>query len=153
MSEENSTEISFQIQRIYTKDISFEAPNTPQAFQQEWQPEMKLDLDIASNQLSKDTYEVVLRVTVEVSIRKEITVLCEVQQAGIFVIVGIEGAQLTHCLGAYCPNILFPYARECITSLMSRGTFPQINLLPVDFDALFMNYLQQNKTDSETVSH
>ena len=48
-----------------------------------------------------------------------------------------------HCLGAYCPNILFPYARECITSMVSRGTFPQLNLAPVNFDALFMNYLQQ----------
>lgn len=153
MSEQNSTEISVKIQRIYTKDISFEAPNTPQVFQQAWKPEIKLDLDIESNQLANDTYEVVLRVTVAVSVRQEITVLCEVQQAGIFSIVGLEGTQLTHCLGAYCPNILFPYARECITSLIARGTFPQINLLPVNFDALFMNYLQQKKTDADIAPH
>ena len=71
------------------------------------------------------------------------TFLCEVQQGGIFSIAGIEGTQMAHCLGAYCPNILFPYARECITSMVSRGTFPQLNLAPVNFDALFMNYLQQ----------
>ena len=117
MSEQNSTEMTFQIQRIYTKDISFEAPNAPQVFQKDWQPEVKLDLDTASTQLAEGVYEVVLRVTVT--------------------------AQMAHCLGAYCPNILFPYARECITSLVSRGTFPQLNLAPVNFDALFMNYLQQ----------
>ncbi len=58
------------------------------------------------------------------------------------------GDEKDHCLGAYCPNILFPYARECITSQVSRGTFPQLNLAPVNFDALFMNYLQQ-QTDGE----
>ncbi len=88
-------------------------------------------------------YEVVLRVTVTASLGEETAFLCEVQQGGIFSIAGIEGTQMAHCLGAYCPNILFPYARECITSMVSRGTFPQLNLAPVNFDALFMNYLQQ----------
>ena len=88
-------------------------------------------------------FEVVLRVTVTATLGEETAFLCEVQQAGIFTISGIEGTQMAHCLGAYCPNILFPYARECITSLVSRGTFPQLNLAPVNFDALFMNYLQQ----------
>ena len=118
MSEQNNTEMTFQIQRIYTKDISFEAPNAPHVFQKDWQPEVKLDLDTASSQLADDVYEVVLRVTVTASL-------------------------MAHCLGAYCPNILFPYARECITSMVSRGTFPQLNLAPGNFDALFMNYLQQ----------
>ena len=125
MSEQNNTEMTFQIQRIYTKDISFEAPNAPHVFQKDWQPEVKLDLDTASTQLADDVYEVVLRVTVTASLGEETAFLCEVQQ------------------GAYCPNILFPYARECITSMVSRGTFPQLNLAPVNFDALFMNYLQQ----------
>lgn len=145
MSEQNNTEMSFQIQRIYTKDISFEAPNAPQVFQKEWEPEVKLDLDTASSQLADDVYEVVLRVTVTATVGEDAAFLCEVQQAGIFSIGGIEGNQMAHCLGAYCPNILFPYARECITSLVSRGTFPQLNLAPVNFDALFMNYLQQSE--------
>ncbi|MDR7345148.1 preprotein translocase subunit SecB [Pantoea alhagi] len=145
MSEQNTSEMSFQIQRIYTKDISFEAPNAPQVFQKEWEPEVKLDLDTASSQLSEGIYEVVLRVTVTASVGTETAFLCEVQQAGIFTISGIEGTQMAHCLGAYCPNILFPYARECITNLVSRGTFPQLNLAPVNFDALFMNYLQQQE--------
>ena len=145
MSEQNNTEMSFQIQRIYTKDVSFEAPNAPHVFQKEWEPEVKLDLDTASSQLADDVYEVVLRVTVTATVGEDSAFLCEVQQAGIFSIGGIEGTQMAHCLGAYCPNILFPYARECITSLVSRGTFPQLNLAPVNFDALFMNYLQQSE--------
>ncbi|NIF24123.1 protein-export chaperone SecB [Candidatus Pantoea multigeneris] len=145
MSEHNTNEMQFQIQRVYTKDISFEAPNAPQVFQKEWEPEVKLDLDTASSQLADDVFEVVLRVTVTASVGEDTAFLCEVQQAGIFSISGIEGNQMAHCLGAYCPNILFPYARECITSLVSRGTFPQLNLAPVNFDALFMNYLQQQQ--------
>ncbi|OSN05212.1 preprotein translocase subunit SecB [Lonsdalea iberica] len=147
MSEHNNVETSFQIQRIYTKDISFEAPKAPQVFQQEWSPEVKLDLDTASSQLADDVYEVVLRVTVTALLGEETAFLCEVQQAGIFTVAGLEGPQLAHCLGAYCPNVLFPYARECITSLVSRGTFPQLNLAPVNFDALFMNYLEQQASE------
>ncbi|OCQ54420.1 Protein-export protein SecB [Photorhabdus australis subsp. thailandensis] len=149
MSDQNNTEMTFQIQRIYTKDISFEAPNAPQVFQQEWQPEVKLDLDTTSSELVQGVYEVVLRVTVTATQGEETAFLCEIQQGGIFSIEGIEGTQLAHCLGAYCPNILFPYARECITSLVSRGTFPQLNLAPVNFDALFMNYLQQQAEQSQ----
>ncbi|MFS1539641.1 MAG: protein-export chaperone SecB [Candidatus Phlomobacter fragariae] len=146
MSEQSHEEMVFQIRRIYTKDISFETPNAPNIFQQEWQPEVKLDLDTSSSELAEHVYEVILRVTVTASIIEETAFLCEVQQAGIFSIDGIEESQMPHCLGAYCPNILFPYARECITNLVSRGTFPQINLAPVNFDALFMNYLQQQHT-------
>ena len=145
MSEHNTNEMQFQIQRVFTKDISFEAPNAPQVFQKEWEPDVKLDLDTASSQLADEVYEVVLRVTVTATVGEETAFLCEVQQAGIFTISGIEGTQMAHCLGAYCPNILFPYARECITSLVSRGTFPQLNLAPVNFDALFMNYLQEQE--------
>ncbi|AUT93387.1 TPA: protein-export chaperone SecB [Proteus mirabilis] len=145
MSEQQNQEMTFQIQRIYTKDISFEAPNAPQVFQKEWHPEVKLDLDTSSNTLAENVYEVILRVTVTATMEEETAFLCEVQQAGIFTVEGIEGTQLAHCLGAYCPNVLFPYARECITNLVGRGTFPQLNLAPVNFDALFMNYLQQQQ--------
>lgn len=97
MSEQNNTEMTFQIQRIYTKDVSFEAPNAPHVFQKDWQPEVKLDLDTASTQLADDVYEVVLRVTVTASLGEETAFLCEVQQGGIFSIGGIEGNQMAHC--------------------------------------------------------
>ena len=97
MSEQNNTEMTFQIQRIYTKDVSFEAPNAPHVFQKDWQPEVKLDLDTASTQLADDVYEVVLRVTVTASLGEDTAFLCEVQQGGIFSIGGIEGNQMAHC--------------------------------------------------------
>ncbi|MFP3014348.1 MAG: protein-export chaperone SecB [Arsenophonus sp.] len=149
MVEKSNKEIIFQIQRIYTKDISFETHNSPNIFQLEWHPEIKLDLDTSSSELSKNVYEVILCVTVTVSLSKKPAFLCEVQQAGIFYINNIEEKQIPHCLGSYCPNILFPYARECITNLVNRGTFPQLNLSPVNFDVLFMNCIQKNTTKNK----
>lgn len=149
MSEQNMPEVNFQIQRIYTKDISFEAPNSPLIFQQEWKPEVKLDIDSSSNKLADDIYEVVLRATVTATQGEETAFLCEVQQAGIFIVQGFSEAELAHCFGAYCPNILFPYIRECVGSLVNRGTFPQLNLAPVNFDALYMNHLQQQQAQEE----
>lgn len=139
----------FNIQRIYIKDVSFETPNSPAIFQNEWQPEVKLDLDTRSNKLSEEVFEVVLSLTVTAKNGKETAFLCEVQQAGIFSISGLTEPQLAHSLGAYCPNILFPYARELVGSLVNRGTFPQLNLAPVNFDALFAQYVQQRQSPSE----
>lgn len=79
MSEQQNTEMSFNIQRVYTKDISFEAPNAPAVFQQEWQPEVKMDLDTGSTKLADDVYEIVLRVTVTATMGEETAFLCEVQ--------------------------------------------------------------------------
>ena len=135
----------FNIQRIYTKDLSFETPNSPAVFQKEWNPEVKLDLDTRSNKLSDDTYEVILSPTVTAKNGEDTAFLCEVQQAGIFSIVGLTEHQLAHSLGAYCPNVLFPYARELVGNLVGRGTFPQLNLAPVNFDALFAQYVQQRQ--------
>jgi preprotein translocase subunit SecB len=139
----------FNIQRIYTKDLSFETPNSPAVFQKEWNPEVKLDLDTRSNKLSDDTYEVILSLTVTAKNGEDTAFLCEVQQAGIFSIVGLTEQQLAHSLGAYCPNVLFPYARELVGNLVGRGTFPQLNLAPVNFDALFAQYVQQRQTAAE----
>ncbi len=140
---------NFNIQRIYLKDVSFEAPNSPDIFQKEWNPDVKLDLDTKSRELAENVYEVILRLTVTVKNEEDSAFLCEVQQAGIFSVEGMEAGQLAHCLGAFCPNILFPYARETISSLVVKGTFPQLNLAPVNFDALFMNYLQQQAEQGE----
>ncbi|WP_434357232.1 protein-export chaperone SecB [Parasalinivibrio latis] len=140
---------NFNIQRIYLKDVSFEAPNSPDIFQKEWNPDVKLDLDTKSRELAESVYEVILRLTVTVKNEDDSAFLCEVQQAGIFSVEGMEAGQLAHCLGAFCPNILFPYARETISSLVVKGTFPQLNLAPVNFDALFMNYLQQQAEQGE----
>lgn len=140
---------NFAIQRIFLKDVSFEAPNSPEVFQQEWNPDVNLDLDTQSRELGEGVYEVILRLTVTVKNGDENAFLCEVQQGGIFSVDGMEAPQLAHCLGAFCPNILFPYARETISSLVVKGTFPQLNLAPVNFDALFMNYLQSQQAQAK----
>ncbi|OCG60847.1 protein-export chaperone SecB [Gilliamella sp. GillExp13] len=153
MTEQNNTqqpETQFAIQRIYTKDVSFETNNVPEIFTKQWQPELNLELNSSSQVLSENVYEVVLRVTVTVKQQNEVVYICEVTQAGIFSLVGFDEGQIQHCVGAYCPNILFPYAREVISSLVNKGTFPQVNLEPVNFEALFMNYIQQQQAEAES---
>ena len=142
----------FNIQRVYTKDVSFETPNSPAVFQKEWNPEVKLDLDTRSEKLDDNTYQVVLSLTVTTTVGEETAFLCEVQQAGIFSIGELEEMQMAHMLAAFCPNILFPYAREAVSSLVNRGTFPQLNLAPVNFDALFAQYMQQRAAQDQQVT-
>ncbi|GGA89064.1 protein-export protein SecB [Neiella marina] len=142
----------FAIQRLYIKDISFESPNAPDVFQKEWKPEVKLDLDTKSRKLTDDAYEVVLSLTVTTNVGDEVAFLCEVQQAGIFGIGEVNEAQLAHMLGSFCPNILFPYAREAVTNLVTRGTFPQLNLAPVNFDALFASYVQKRQQEAQAAA-
>ena len=139
----------FSIQRIFTKDVSFETPNSPAIFQKEWTPEVKLDLDTRSNKLDEGVFEVVLSLTVTASLGEETAFLCEVQQAGIFAIAELEEGQMAHMLGAFCPNVLFPYARETVANLVNRGSFPQLNLAPVNVDALFGQYVQQRAAQAE----
>ena len=112
----------FNIQRIYTKDISFESPNAPGVFTKEWKPEVKLDLDTKTAQLEENVYEVTLSVTVTASLGEETAFLCEVQQAGIFAIGEMPEANKAHTLGSFCPNVLFPYARETISNLVNPLT-------------------------------
>lgn len=150
MSEQKSDmaqagETQFMIQRIYIKDFSFEAPNTPAVFQQQWEPELTLDINTQHNQLDKGVYEVILTVTVTVKNQNAIAFLVEVKQAGIFTIQGGPAQQLDHLLGSFCPNILFPYAREAITSQVIHGSFPQLVLAPINFDALYMQQLEEKQ--------
>ncbi|WP_333796082.1 protein-export chaperone SecB [Rheinheimera sp.] len=145
----DTQQAQFAIQRIYVKDVSFEAPNSPAIFRKEWAPEVKLDLDTRSEKLDDNTFEVVLSLTVTATIGQETAFLCEVQQAGIFSVPALNDAQMAHMLAAFCPNILFPYAREAVSSLVNRGTFPQLNLAPVNFDALFAQYMQQRQAEAQ----
>ena len=146
MAEAASNEVKqpeFHIQRVYIKDVSFEAPNTPAIFQKEWQPDVKLDMDTKTAVLAEDIYEVCLTLTVTCSLGDDVAFLCEVKQAGIFTAANLDAPQLAHCLGSYCPNILFPYAREAVAALVTKGSFPQLNLAPVNFDALFASHMAQ----------
>jgi len=138
------------IQRIYTKDVSFETPNSPSIFQAEWKPEIKLDIDTRSAKISDNTYEVILAITVTATVENKTAFLAEVQQAGIFTIGNLPEAQLAHAIGAFCPTTLFPYARETVANLVNRGSFPQFNLSPVNFEALFASYVQQRAAQENT---
>lgn len=135
----------FGIQRIFTKDVSFESPNAPDIFRKEWKPQVKLDLNTATRALDKDAFEVVLTLTVSAKIEDQTAFLCEVQQGGIFSVAGFPQETRDQMLGAYCPNILFPYAREAIDTAVVKGSFPALMLAPVNFDALYM----QNKKAAE----
>lgn len=136
-----------QIQRIYVKDVSFEAPNLPHIFHQEWKPKLGFDLSTETVQLGDDLYEVTLNITVETTMEDsgDLAFICEVKQAGVFTISGLEDVQMAHCLTSQCPNMLFPYARELVSSLVNRGTFPALNLSPVNFDALFIEYMNRQQ--------
>jgi len=133
----------FNIQRIYVKDSSFEAPHAPEIFREEWKPEVNVDLQTKTNRLEDTIYEVVLHLTVTVKMIEKVAFLVEVHQAGIFTLKGFPQDQLSHVLGSMCPSILYPYARETISDLVIRGGFPQLLLAPVNFDALYLQHMEQ----------
>jgi len=137
-TENAAPEQQFIIERIYVKDISFEAPNSPNVFTQEWEPDTNLNLNTVVNPLGEDHYEVELNVTVSVKGKDGKTAfLVEVVQAGAFLIKGYPEDQLSHLLASYCPSNLFPYAREVVSNLVSKGSFPEMHLSPINFDALY----------------
>lgn len=148
VAEQEATAPQFSVQRIYVKDVSFETPNSPEIFTKEWNPDIKLDLDNKSTKLEEGVYETVLQLTVTAKIGDQTAFLCEIQQAGIFTI-SMSEPQTAHALGVVCPNTLFPYAREAVSNLVNRGTFPALNLAPVNFDALFAQYVQRAKAEAE----
>ena len=141
-------EPQFGIQRIYVKDLSLESPSAPEIFLKEWAPDVNLDLDNASTKLDDETYEVVLTVTVTAKSDEKTAFVVEVKQAGIFGMQGFDEQQLAHALGAFCPNVLYPYAREAVTDAVIRAGFPQLYLAPVNFDALFEQHRQQSANDA-----
>ena len=148
---EEQQEAVLQIQRIYVKDVSFEAPNLPHIFHQEWKPKLGFDLSTEAVQVGEDLYEVTLNINVETTMEDsgDVAFICEVKQSGVFTISGLEDVQMAHCLTSQCPNMLFPYARELISNLVNRGTFPALNLSPVNFDALFIDYMNKQHAAAE----
>jgi preprotein translocase subunit SecB len=135
----------FAIQRIYAKDISFETPNSPEIFKTEEQPAVGLEINSSAYKLADDVHEVVLKLTVTTKVKDKTAFLVELHQAGIFTLKGFNQEQLKHMLASFCPNILFPYAREAISDLVSRGSFPPLYLAPINFDALYHQHLEKEK--------
>lgn len=149
MAENNKPEQNepqFVLQRIYTKDISFETPNSPAIFTEKWEPGINVDLNSSSAPLQEGLFEVTLTVTITAKIGEKTAYLAEVQQAGIFVISGFSDQDMGGMLNSYCPNTLFPFAREVISDLVNKGSFPQLLLAPINFDALYAQHLQQQNS-------
>jgi preprotein translocase subunit SecB len=150
VEEPTNDEQQFQLQKIYLKDISFETPNSPEVFTENWEPDVNVELQTAAKPLTDDVHEVVLTVTVTAKVSEKTAYLAEVHQAGVFTLGGFKENERAHMLGSYCPNILFPYAREAISDLIGKGGFPQMLLAPVNFDVLFAQHVQHQQEKNTT---
>lgn len=154
MSDENQ---QFAIQKIYLKDASFESPNSPESFStDEWKPQINVHINSSNRVVAEDVYEVVLEVTVTAKHEEKTAFLVEVKQAGVFTISGFVDENIGGMVGAYCPETLFPYAREAVSDLIAKGGFPALMLAPVNFNALYSAQLQkqaENPTEQEEATH
>lgn len=130
-------------QKVYTKDISFEAPNSPEIFLREWKPVLNLDLGQKVNELPDNRYEVVLTLTATVTLDDVTAYLAEVQQAGIFLLQGLDAEAIRGVINVYCPQLLYPYASYAIADQVSRGGFPQLVLSPVNFEMIYKKRLAE----------
>lgn len=154
MSDQPENKAQFSIQKLYVKDVSFESPAAPEVFTfKSWEPKIELNLNNENKKVGDDVYEVVMNVTATVKNEEKTAFLVEVQQAGVFQVVGYNEQDTKYILGAQCMTILFPYAREVVSDLTSRGGFPQLLLNPVNFDALFAQAMQQQESSQENVKH
>lgn len=147
-------EQKFEIQKIFIKDISFESPNSPDIFREKWQPKTDIHMTAQNVKISDELYEVTLNVTVTSSQNDRTAFLVEIKQSGVFLINNFPDDQLNHLLGSYCPHTLFPFAREAVSDIVTKGGFPPLLLSPVNFDALYQQQLaklqeQQAATDTK----
>lgn len=149
-NEQKAAEKQLAIQKIYVKDFSFESPHTPQVFSRnDWSPKTDLNLRSAHSAAEEDNHEVVLTVSIEAKEGDQTMFLVELHQAGLFHIRGYTDDEFKALVGSFCPNILFPYAREAIASIISKGGFPEFVLQPINFDALYAQGLAQAKARVE----
>ncbi|HXG29389.1 MAG TPA: protein-export chaperone SecB [Nevskiales bacterium] len=134
------------LQKIYVRDASLEVPNAPTIFTQEWAPKLDVQLNTAVQDLSAEVHHVVLTVTLTARLGERTAYHAEVQQGGVFRLAGFgDEAERRAVLGAYCPSVLFPFAREAVADLIQRGGFPAFLLQPVNFDALYHQHLAQTR--------
>ncbi len=154
--QEQAVDKQLAITKIYIKDFSFESPQTPHVFKSgDWKPQTNLNLRSSNTHIEDNTHEIVLTITVEAKEDDKTLFLVELAQAGLFEIGGYEGEDLAAILGSFCPNILFPYARESIASMIQKGGFPEFVLQPINFDALYNQSKQQAAAQAaaETETH
>jgi preprotein translocase subunit SecB len=139
---------TFQIEKVYVKDVSLEIPNAPQVFMQQAQPQLEVQIDSGASPFADGYYEATVTATVTAKTGEKTLFLAEVVQAGIFQLRNIPPDDLKPLLGIACPTVLFPYLREAISDLVIRGGFPPVLLAPVSFEAIYMQRLQQEQQSS-----
>ena len=145
---EEQAQPQLALERIYVKDMSLEVPGAS-VFTKEWNPELDINLSSNAEKLDDDHYQIILTVSVTAKNAEEAAFIAEVHQAGIFLLKDIPEDQIGQILGAYCPNVLFPYAREAISDIVTRGSFPQLLLAPVNFDQAYAQSQQQAQVDAQ----
>ena len=139
----------FVMQKIYVKDLSFETPDSPQVFLEKWEPDINLQLGNKAATLNENTYEVILELTVTAKVKDKTAFLVEVHLAGIFYISVYDQDELALLTGSSCPQTLFPFAREVVSDLVTRGGFPQLLLSPINFDVLYRQHLEQSQSSQQ----
>jgi len=134
---------SFNIEKLYVKDLSLELPNAPQVFMQPDSPQLDVQIHNESQHVSDALYEVVVTVTVTAKSGDKTLFLAEVAQAGLFSIANVPADELEPLLGIGCPTILYPYVREVVSDIVTRAGFPPVLLAPVSFEVLYMQRQKQ----------
>lgn len=153
MAEEKKSENGkrLSIAKIYIKDFSFESPQSPGIFKSgDWSPQTNLNLRSSHNAIDDNLHEIVLTITVDAKEGDKTLFLVELHQAGLFDLAGYNAEELGAIIGSFCPNILFPYARESIAGMIQKGGFPEFVLQPINFDALYLQSQQQQAKAAET---
>lgn len=139
----------FYIEKYYLKGSSFESPNAPEIFRDaDWKPKINLDVNSHTTKLHEHVHEVVLQLTVTAKNEDKNIYLVEVQQAGIYTLRNFEPDRLHEVLGSFCPGLLYPWAAQTITDLVMKGGFPQLNLAPINFDAIYRESLQRQQQEA-----
>ena len=134
---------TFTVEKIYVKDVSFEAPGAPQVFNEQGAPELQMNLNQKVQRLSESAFEVILGITLTCNVAGKTAYLAEVQQAGVFTLAGFEDAGIDAMLGTQCPNLLYPYAAANVSQLIQSGGFPPFFMQPINFDGLYAENLRQ----------
>ena len=138
-----------RLERMYLKDASLESPNSPAIFQENWQPEIDLQINTRSERIGDNRFEVVLTATVTAKLGDKTAFIAEVQHAGLFQLQGLPDPVIHRTVGTFCPTTLFPYVRETVDSLVVRAGFPALHLVPINFDAAYQEALKFAKTQPE----
>lgn len=131
------------LQKIYVKDLSFESPKAPLVFTTNVSPQTQLNVRSSAQEVAPDTQEVTLTITVEAKEKDSTLFLAEVAQSGIFLIQGYTAEERSIIIGSFCPNTLYPFAREVVADLITKGGFPQLLLQPLNFDAIYAQAMQE----------